>query len=385
MHAALRPRLTHLLSALALGALLAAPGAAAHLADAGGVDCGRDSALAEPAWHADACGGVERVRASGRVLALVPATAFSFAHDVGATSNNVVRHRILDFPHQTVLGQNTKQLFGYDFDARAETLYALDNIGQQLGQMNLTNGAFTAIGPSVPLTGHTWSGLTFHPRTNKLFASSTNSTTSALYTVDPDTGTATLIGTQTTTPILIDISINCDGVMYGHDIGTDSLFRLNKSTAAATRLGPTGVSANFAQGMDFDNRSGKLYVYAYIGGGANRYGTANLTTGHLTPLATNNPLGEFEGATQTRCPGPNTTITKKPPKTTAAHRAVFKFKASFSRSTFECKLDGRPYTSCTSPWVRVLGAGRHQLLVRATDPVGNTDATPARYRWKITR
>ena len=385
MHAPFRPRLIRLMSAFALGALLAAPGAGARPAEAGGVDCAADSALAEPAWHAQACRAPEQARTPARGPAGLLPSAFAFAHDVGATSNNVVRHKIADLPHQTILGQNTMQLFGYDFDARAETLYALDNIGQQLGRMTLTNGAFTAIGPSVPLAGHTWSGLTFHPRTNKLFASSTNSTTSALYTVNPTTGAATLVDTQTTTPILIDISINCAGVLYGHDIGTDSLYRINKKTAAATLVGPTGVAANFAQGMDFDNRTGKLYLYAYIGGGANRYGTANLTTGLLTALATNNPLGEFEGATQTRCPGPNTTITKKPPKTTTAHRAVFKFKASFAGSTFECKLDDRPYAICSSPWVRVVGHGRHRVLVRAKDPVGNTDATPATHRWTVRR
>ena len=384
MQAAFRPRLTQLVAALALGALLAAPGAGARPAEAGGVDCDADSVLAEPAWHAEACRVAGQVPAV-RGPAALPPTPFAFAHDVGATSDNFVRHEIVDFPDQTILGQNAKQLFGYDFDGQAETLFALDNLGHQLGRMTLTNGAFTAIGASVPLTGHTWTGLTFHPRTNKLYASSTNSVTSALYKVNPTTGAVTLVSTQTTTPILIDISINCDGVMYGHDIGTDSLYRINKRTAAASLVGATGISATFAQGMDFDNRTGKLYLYAYIGGGANRYGTANLRTGHLTPLATNTPLGEFEGATQTRCPGPNTTITKKPPKTTSAHRAVFKFKASFSRSTFECRLDGKPYTACTSPWTRVLGTGSHRLLVRATDPVGNTDATPARYRWKITR
>jgi hypothetical protein len=385
VHAAFRPRLTQLISILALAASLAVPGAQARPADAGGVDCHADSMLAESAWHAQACRADRQALASARGPAALPPTPWAFAHDVGATSNNVVRHRIVDFPRQTILGQNTKQLFGYDFDGQARTLYALDNVGQQLGRMTLTNGAFTAIGPSVPLAGHTWSGLTFHPRTNKLYASSTNSTTSALYTVDPATGAATLVDTQTTTPILIDISINCAGVMVGHDIGTDSLYRINKTTAAATLVGATGVAANFAQGMDFDNRTGKLYVYAYIGGGANQYGTANLRTGALTPLATNNPLGEFEGATQTRCPGPNTTITKKPPRTTARHRAVFEFKASFAPSTFRCRLDDKPYTNCSSPFVRVVGAGGHRLLVRAKDPVGNTDGTPARYRWTVRR
>ena len=239
MHAAFRPRFTHLIAVVALGALLVAPGAGARLAEAGGVDCDADSVLAEPAWHAEACRAPGQTHASVRGPAALPPTPFAFAHDVGATSNNVVRHRIVDFPHQTILGQNAMQLFGYDFDAQAETLYALDNIGHQLGRMTLTNGAFTAIGPSVPLAGHTWTGLTFHPRTNKLYASSTNAVTSALYTINLATGAATLVDTQATTAILIDISVNCDGVMYGHDIATDSLFRLNKTTAAATLVGAT--------------------------------------------------------------------------------------------------------------------------------------------------
>ncbi len=51
--------------------------------------------------------------------------------------------------------------------------------------------------------------------------------------------------------------------------------------------------------MDFDNQDGTLYIFLYQGSGANIYGTVNLTTGAVTPLATTNPTGEFEGATQT--------------------------------------------------------------------------------------
>ncbi|MDX1437300.1 MAG: hypothetical protein R3335_10845, partial [Anaerolineales bacterium] len=70
-----------------------------------------------------------------------------------------------------------------------------------------------------------------------------------------------------------------------------------------TLVGLTGYNANFAQGMDFDNDDGTLYIFLYIGGGANVYGTVNTTTGTVTPLATDNPLGEFEGATQTTSGG----------------------------------------------------------------------------------
>ena len=64
-------------------------------------------------------------------------------------------------------------------------------------------------------------------------------------------------------------------------------------------LDQTGYAANYAQGMDFDNDDGTLYIFLYVGGGANVYGTVNLVTGAVTPLATSNPQGEFEGAIRT--------------------------------------------------------------------------------------
>ena len=79
----------------------------------------------------------------------------------------------------------------------------------------------------------------------------------------------------------------------------NSIYTINTSTGAATLVGPTGFLANFAQGMDFDNEDGTLYIFLYVGTGVNHYGTVNLATGAVTPLASSNPLGEFEGATQT--------------------------------------------------------------------------------------
>ena len=159
----------------------------------------------------------------------------------------------------------------------------------------MTTGAFTALVPCPPGGGAAnWTGLSIDPVSGIFYAS----TASGLYIIDPSTGMSTLVGPFGTS-LMIAIAINIDGQMYGHDIGTDSIYLINMNTGAATLLGQTGYAANYAQGMDFDNDDGTLYIFLYVGGGANVYGTVNLVTGAVTPLATSNPQGEFEGAIRT--------------------------------------------------------------------------------------
>lgn len=83
---------------------------------------------------------------------------------------------------------------------------------------------------------------------------------------------------------------------------------------------------------------------------------------------------------------PETTIDKAPPARTTKRRATFEFSSSEAGSSFECKLDARPFKSCTSPKTyRRLKQGRHSFRVRATDPAGNTDPTPAKVVWRVVR
>ena len=82
---------------------------------------------------------------------------------------------------------------------------------------------------------------------------------------------------------------------------------------------------------------------------------------------------------------PETKITRAPGAVVGRHRARFEFSSDEPGSTFECKLDRRDYKPCGSPRrMRGLDDGRHGFRVRATDPSGNVDPTPARSRWKIT-
>jgi Repeat of unknown function (DUF6923) len=262
------------------------------------------SLLAEPEWHFREC------LVNPNALDAVPPTEkagtdTAYAQDLSPVSDHFVSHNLNNFPGQSVVGSSTRLLFGYDFDPTATTLYALANDTFELGTVNLATGAFTAIGPSVPLSGHVWTGLSIHPATGTFYASSANLAMgiSSLYTLNPATGFASLVGSDPSVDAIIDIAVNCAGQMYGHDIASDAIYQINPATGLATFVGATGIDSNFAQGMDFDNESGVLYAWTYQGTGNNRYGTINLTTGALTSLSINNPLGQFEGATQTTCDG----------------------------------------------------------------------------------
>ena len=81
---------------------------------------------------------------------------------------------------------------------------------------------------------------------------------------------------------------------------------------------------------------------------------------------------------------PDTTLGSGPSGTTTSTSASFEFSADESASTFECRLDGGAWAACDSPKAySSLAIGSHTFEVRATDPAGNVDATPATRSWTI--
>ena len=81
---------------------------------------------------------------------------------------------------------------------------------------------------------------------------------------------------------------------------------------------------------------------------------------------------------------PDTSITSNPANPTGSTAASFSFTATEPGSTFECQLDGGGWGACTSPKAYAgLSGGSHTFQARATDPGGNTDATPASFTWTI--
>ena len=81
---------------------------------------------------------------------------------------------------------------------------------------------------------------------------------------------------------------------------------------------------------------------------------------------------------------PDTTITSSPAALTKDTAASFRFTSTVSGSTFTCSLDSASFSPCSSPALYAgLANGPHTFQVRAADPYGNTDPTPATYNWTI--
>ncbi len=75
---------------------------------------------------------------------------------------------------------------------------------------------------------------------------------------------------------------------------------------------------------------------------------------------------------------PDTTITAAPASSLPARTATLSFTGSEAGSTFECSLDKSQWAACASPMTyRDLAVGPHYVQVRATDPAGNPDQSPA--------
>ncbi len=81
---------------------------------------------------------------------------------------------------------------------------------------------------------------------------------------------------------------------------------------------------------------------------------------------------------------PQTRITRGPRRKGRDRTPTFRFAADEGDVRFECKLDGKPFRSCRSPFTsRKLAPGRHVFQVRARDDAGQLDPSPARYGFKL--
>jgi hypothetical protein len=75
--------------------------------------------------------------------------------------------------------------------------------------------------------------------------------------------------------------------------------------------------------------------------------------------------------------GPDTKIDKKPKDKTKKRKVTYRFSSSTAGATFECSENGKPFHACTSPHTFKAKKGKNEFEVRAVDPAGNVDQSPA--------
>jgi CSLREA domain-containing protein len=81
---------------------------------------------------------------------------------------------------------------------------------------------------------------------------------------------------------------------------------------------------------------------------------------------------------------PRTKLLKTPKRKSRSSVARFEFESDKPGSRFLCRLDEKPFDLCRSPRrFRGLRPGRHVFEVRAIDPAGHLDPTPAKKKFTV--
>ena len=202
-----------------------------------------------------------------------------------------------------------------------------------------------------------------------------NPTTGALTYAEclKDTGSASSCSDRGATvdglDTAVDVSISADGKSVYVAAGTDraiAVFGRNPTSGGLTYI---EVKKDGVGGVDGLSSAGGVTVSP---DGKSVYG-ASFGDDAVAVFSR-------EPDTEPDTTAPETTITSGPTGNTTDSSPSFGFSSDDPGSTagFECRVDGGPFSDCTSPTtIGPLDLGPHTFAVRATDTVGNSDPSPA--------
>ena len=162
------------------------------------------------------------------------------------------------------------------------------------------------------------------------------------------------------------------------------------TTSASTALTVSGTAEPGSIVELFDGSTSKGVTTATAGGGWSKAVTGLADGSHVFTAVATDAAGNTSGVSNARTvvvdtSAPETTIDSGPPDPTTETDATFTFSADDASASFECRLDGGTWAACASPeTLSGLAPGAHVFEVRALDPAGNADATPAAHGWTVT-
>jgi large repetitive protein len=166
-----------------------------------------------------------------------------------------------------------------------------------------------------------------------------------------------------------------------------------RAPAVAVTAGPTGLTNSSAASVSFSADEPSTFQCDLDGRGFEpcsspaAYGGLS-DGGHAFAVRATDAAGNVGAASRSwtvDATAPQTTLDSRPAARTTATSARFTFSAS-EPATFECRLGAASFSPCPSPKTYAgLARGLHSFAVRAIDPAGNIDATPAAFGWAVAR
>ncbi len=155
---------------------------------------------------------------------------------------------------------------------------------------------------------------------------------------------------------------------------------------------PTFGFSSSQSGSTFECRFDSDAFAPCSGPGATHTPTTALTDGpHTFAVRAIDQAGNVDPTPATRSfsvdtQPPDTTITSGPSGNTNNRTPAFSFTSNVPGSTFQCSLDNSKFSACTSPKTYSNQSyGIHVFKVRAIDPAGNVDPTPAERTFTVIR
>ncbi len=158
--------------------------------------------------------------------------------------------------------------FGYNQD---DNYFVITDADNAFHSINAETGEITTLGTSEPENSYeSWNEIATDPTDGTLYAgtagdpSGTGTWENRLYRLDTETGEAQLVTEVNSDGLINAYAMNGEGQLFGLNVSNGNLLEIDKETGAvATVGGPVSIfPLNFQQGMDFDLKSGKLYISA---------------------------------------------------------------------------------------------------------------------------
>jgi len=311
--------------------------------------------------------GTTTTNASG-AWSLTPGTAL-------ATGTHTVRANATDAAGNVSVDSNTNT-FTVDTTPPAAPTVATPANG------STTNDA------TPPVTGSAEANSTVTVIIDGVTAGTTTASAAGTWSFTP--GTALGQGPHTVRATATDAAGNTSPTSNTNTFAVDTVA---PNTTIAT--GPTGTVTTASATFTFTSDDPTATFECSLDGAAYAacpasHSLSGLSDGsHTLSVRARDAVGNVDATPATRtwvvdATAPDTTITSGPSGTTPAKDATLVFTSTEANSTFECSLDGAAFTSCTTPLnLTALAQGAHTFSVRAIDPNGNVDATPATTTWTI--